>query len=99
MTRAIRKMQRLAKRRHEVTTQHQEAVKEAQRTCPHSSVLQARFADGYIRDQVPRRVCQACGLIESGWTFRVLREEPAMAITQHQLDVMAWQAVYGVPEA
>lgn len=92
MTHAIRKMQRLAKRLLAIKAEHERVTAEAQRTCPHASVLEAPSHRGILFTFLPLRVCQACGLVEEAWTFRILG--PGLTVSREVAQKIGHQAVW-----
>ena len=86
-------MQRLAKRLQDVQAQHKAAVAEAQRTCPHTSVLEAQSKNGILFYWPPLRVCQACGFTEEGFHFRVLTTT-ALEVSRDQAVEIGRRAVW-----
>ena len=93
----IRRMQRLAGERREIEACHEEAIKEAQRVCPHPDVLESGYRRGILFDHLPVRVCQSCGLVEEGWTFKIL-PKAQFTVPRDQIYRASRHASHGSPK-
>lgn len=48
------------------------ALQELREHCGHATLLECGYQSNMWGDLLPRRICEACGVEEEGWTFSVL---------------------------